>query len=736
MNIKLETLFFLIFFIIFNNFLNCMDVKKEYSIEKADKQLLGIIKKINFTSQQSGAIAYNGGKVFVNWLDVFTEGKQSVNLYNTSCFDVRPLEEAVLEHMNSNLLKNKKYSYDMGKWLDKTQRPLRLIFLDWNGPVEKSALSLELLSCISFIKNNDISAILEYLQKANEKRRKLAIHYLLSNPKASSIPKEELIKKYVSLQDAPSYKCRFIDDNINIHFEKDLAQKAQFNNVTELLKNLDEVKEMIEGYLSYGAKITLPLRYCILYNNTLYKAHESDELLDISENFKEFTLWLLCKKEGWVELDELLVQTALKCTEYSYCVRQNNIILFSRCLALVKSYDMLNKARERMDNVFCKIAASIINTDFLQCCIDEKLVTQKGLDNAFLAILQKKYSQHDSREEVRVLKILRKAGANNLDEALLCVGKFLFNQKDLFSRNYVETIFLLLDWGADPNVLFYRDEQGIKKCYLEPYAWYGATSILIKVLFHPKRIREEDEMTDFQYLKNQKLSSIISMFGDNQKEKQQDLYDYGENVCKLGFEACKTHNPEDIQKLRQHIINYYERYEAGIFCNVRSKAKKTIAGSQDVASVQHIANNNQVELLSTDQLKKEQDKNHQELNAEKSLPENTELKQAVNFVEDININSNEMALCSTDQLKREADGQNINKSNENLEIKSYVNSNPDNPEITMSNDETKIPFANQPKGQLFHKLYFLTKIIFGKLSCFKSTFSKHNTFFGYRLFKN
>lgn len=572
MNIKLKNLLFLVIFL--NSYeIICME---NFSQEAADRQLLDIINNITIAQQPwppYGCVHPSGTQLI--------PGIAIAGLYHKSIgFNAQPIEQAVLAHEKGRLFNSPNIFKKEKNIIEKNQIDAEKIWqpVSWNGPVEKSEPPKELLNLIK----STPSSVIEQLKSVDD-NRKYILNYLLFNPK-SSLQKQEkksLIKEYISVNKIPIYETNLaIDKNFEDYLKTEFpSEPGKWNQSID-----HKCKSRIDGYLNSGGKIILPLLYCILHNDTLF-SQENTPMSEPSQDSIDIAKWLLYEKHGWLYIDDLFIKIIT-----SPINKKKQVPQTMRCLALIKSYDMLKTIQTKIYPSFCNIKKEYdmlktvqgysfpnikeekerINKrldliDLLQFLLGNKLIVdQESLNDAFLSALHLKSDQDNTlfykknakkiHQEARlILKLLSEAGANNTTEALLILVKKFANSQ---YTHYVETANLLLDWGADPNVLFYRDETGKKTCYLAKHSSAQATKLFTQVLLHPKRLREDDELEDFEYLKAQKLNYIMSIFNNIWKEKgQQDLYNYAINVYKFAFEARKTGNT---QPLREHIINRYK----------------------------------------------------------------------------------------------------------------------------------------------------------------------------------
>ena len=197
-------------------------------------------------------------------------------------------------------------------------------------------------------------------------------------------------------------------------------------------------------------------------------------------------------------------------------------------LALVKAYHLLESTKKNLNSVMYNLIKNN-KVNIIETLINLKLCTNQVLN-----------------------------------ETLTLAGK---------EKNF-DIVKLLLNHGADPNKLFYRDKENNKRCLLHD-ATHENTSLLWDVLLNDCRIIEHDEPTDFEYLthpKDQNIKTIQSIFvNNNKKTGQQKTYAYGIKIYEFAFEALKT---GDLKKLREHIINQYKKQ--GIWYQINYRFGKTI----------------------------------------------------------------------------------------------------------------------------------------------------------------
>ncbi len=548
-------------------------MKKQGNFTKeTNKQLLSIIKTIPITHQRHygdmikypnvtsyliciNKVSHNGETLNLDRYDTIQSCESNDRLENTNNFDVRPIEDMVLKHMNGSIpeelvsyktekfLNYWKYLFDENKYKYpqmytsysyQNTNYLDLITVKYIGLVNKNIPSLKKL-CLETLTQNISQDKLNELKKNNSTNLPIIINYLLYDDKAPNImAKDKIIKHYVSFSEQNQHITNIRNQNKNfIGF-----LERHFYNENQLYKTFTDeklpiVKEIINDYLNEKGSILLPLIYCILHNDRLFSDFDTSDNKNIWPSLnksqfkkaKELTNWLLIEKGGQHYLKQLLY----KCIIEKYFEPK----IFMHSLALVEAYNLLETTKKNLNSVMYNLIKNN-KVNIIEMLINLKLCTNQVLN-----------------------------------ETLTLAGK---------EKNF-DIVKLLLKHSADPNKLFYRDKENNKRCLL-CCARYEDTQLLINLLLNKFRIIDKDEPTDFEYLthpKDQNIKTIQSIFVNNNKKiGQQEIYEYAMEVYKLAFEAQKTGDPK---KLREHIINQYKKQS--IWYKLNYRFGKTIRKIKD-----------------------------------------------------------------------------------------------------------------------------------------------------------
>ena len=616
-------------FIAFPLLISGMEVDKnvEKSFEqKADKQLLKLIGEITLDGRHTehgftcSGFAYNGEKIFRghdggNYSCPMTNKLNDYHdLKDTSYLWTKPIESMVLTHIHGTLKKpgNKYHLYDPCDYDEEYRRkyyrpknhpPLTLDnHINWKGPVKIISITQEKKELIQNAnKNKETLKELLYGYKIENNTDKLnaLAFYLLYDPKSpicnrqlkkctdcfsilngiyklkknifkiDELSKLNIIKLYIPSAKQERHKNKL--KNLNKNFETYLKENFSFE-IFDYSDKVDTLKQNINMYLKKKGNIILPLKYCVLKNDALF----SNEVnaASLLEKYKKFAEWLLVEKCGQHYIDKLFSECArikIIKDEYGNITRTENTNkkIFMRCLSLVRAYRLLKPACKQLEPVICEMAY-FGKVEWLKTIIDindlnlknEKKILSTALPHVFCKVDTAINQEHLKQEHLEIIRYLISVGATDcIDDALVLAGML---------RNF-SAVEVLLDSGADPNRLFYKDGNNKKRCYLRK-AWYQNTLILMSVLSHPDRNIEPDEPTDFEYLthkKDQKFKSTLSMFDisffsflnyysffDN---KKMNKYNYSMKVLKLALKARRKKKKEDIQKVRNHVITRYKQ---------------------------------------------------------------------------------------------------------------------------------------------------------------------------------
>jgi len=525
-------------------------------IDKLDHQLGEVINAIQFKTLINKRIEFYG-KRYDSEMGCDYEESVAIpdNWRKITCFDARPIEEAVLYHMQHNqLLPTPKFVY-----LDIPKKPIDICPLSMEQRYKshsidnhRSPLSLQTLALIAFCQNKHpfLDHIIEKCEKVPPEVQTLVINFFLENPKAAIFDqhyRDRIVEKF-------HIESRLIFQSAHDAGLQAFLQKINLSNLS--FKDLPEIQQTIEFYLKKRNNITIPITHCILKNWGLFHGYSSL----FSPASCELARWLLCEKEGWYYLDTLLA-TCLSEEEH-----------FLECFTLVRHYYMSNKVSLQTKDWLLQ-AASKGKSEWVRQLINANLYSALELNSTLLSVIIKS-------PDSNIVKLLIQRGANNLNEALHYACRSLkamkynvhlddctydpyhpsasseIKNKQNYCDIYSKIIRILLKNGADPNQLFYRSKKGIKKYYLRKNVRNKKNiQLLLHILAHPKRIRELDESSDLEYLKSLHIP-VTSLFDNNSRLTDHDLYDYAMRVYTLAFEGCKTNN---FQPLRDLIIDQHKK---------------------------------------------------------------------------------------------------------------------------------------------------------------------------------
>ncbi|MFA6065636.1 MAG: hypothetical protein WC707_00460 [Candidatus Babeliaceae bacterium] len=527
------------------------DVCYAMTLSTEDQQLSKIIKNIEVKSEEgcSRGIAYDGRHIYWDyhpgeWVGTATGQIGGMERW-VGNLDIRPIERAVLNLRQEPRENNSyySYSYDESRY---SKKKYKFVFpyIAWNGDVKMPRHLCASITRRTNHPKSDCKVIIED-NKMKLGDIKMLLDYLIFDPAAMQLTydgkrinhavRQELISKYIPIENKIEYTS---------YMQSTDFFKKNFYDLKKCNYSMEELKILIEQGLNLHADMTVILRLFVLNNDMLFSQDKN-----CSSGEYELAEWLLHEKNGRDYLSILLAQSAEdifkkkkycgkdcfqdsgNCTlvdndfngDFSLWDCDEAVSVFTRCFALAEKYNVVADAQQYMGNSI-KLAVKNGYIDLLQFFIDKKLCTQDSLNEALFSA---QTSYHVPLKKVlNVIKALKGAGANNFTEALRKVEKSF------------DLVPCLLEYGADPNVLFYRDEKGIKKLKLPTYRYSVITKSLQALLLSPKRIIDNDEPSDTEYLKAE-VHTINSIF-DKKKKVQKDLYNYAIHVYGLAFEAQKT----------------------------------------------------------------------------------------------------------------------------------------------------------------------------------------------------
>ena len=538
--------------------------EKKSIVSECNDQLLDTIKHINLNrAERYGNMIASDGHRIKNCMKI---NDPDHNLKDKLFLDCRPLENNVIynNNNNNNVIKSHVYysfcyysscckhkKFDCCKCNKKNKKVDNFELINrpvtWIGPTKNDCQSLNSLSVRNLFETKSYDDIISYLENIKKSSTSDVfnkyVYYILFDPRVPKVELEKklnIIEKYVaSAQDKVNYE-NFVELSSK-NLEKYLKQKFTIENGC-LDSELPNIMEKIGIYLDNGADITIAIRRCIVCNDFLFSGGNTSDKNKVTlslDQSTELAKFLLCTRNGW---------------EYLACTLANNYYskYFMRYLALIRAYKVFSQAKKQMESVVYDLAYNGCNLKRLSLIIDQGLYTEDTLNKALLKCIKR------GRRYSEMICLLIKSGANNFDEALRLAGKNI---------NQQECIKILLDEGANPNELFYRNKQGEKCCYLSSIwghnyntgFYKGTENLLFRVLLDSRRVRDEDETSDIKYIKDQNIQSVYSVFDNGKDKGQKDLFEYVIKAYKLAFEALKT---KDTRKLCKHIMEQKRLYDS------------------------------------------------------------------------------------------------------------------------------------------------------------------------------